>query len=235
MTESLAPESTPEPSLNGVKEFIAAVTDAPWGSMAKSEPDYLVFQFLREQDVFKMTDSDFQIAQRLLTTPARIKAMRFRVEQRAMRPDGGGWGVLLAPTNFVFGPAKKNGNIRVRVRSPYMREKLIAVLDSEQKFTEIRFDSSVLELKPGDFLDALGKALKGSGLEEDFKRARNIFEKSQKDFAALPAGEGKNALGEAIPTRFGAIKAVAVSEFFSALFQTGFQLGITAITSGAFN
>jgi hypothetical protein len=74
--------AVPPETTRPVERFLAEVRKAPWGTLAKSELDFLVFSLMTETGDIDLADSDSMIASDLLTTPARVRSLRFRFEQR---------------------------------------------------------------------------------------------------------------------------------------------------------
>lgn len=62
--------------------FIEAVLKVPWGTLSKTELDYLIFALLVEEGRIDLGQTDLEIAGTLFTTPTRIRTLRFRHEQR---------------------------------------------------------------------------------------------------------------------------------------------------------
>lgn len=133
----------------------ADLLDQPWGSMSRTELDFVVFRFLVEDGHIDLSNSDFEIAQELLTTPTRIKALRFRIEQRNAKEGTVDLESLILPRNFIFTRGLAPGTIRVRMNSEFLRRQLQSKLDELNAMNEHRFDTSVVEVAAADFTEAL--------------------------------------------------------------------------------
>ena len=76
-------------STSPIARFTEDVVSVPWGSMARGELDFLVFRLLIDGGQYDLAASDFALANALLTTPARVRALRFRYEQRRSKEEPG--------------------------------------------------------------------------------------------------------------------------------------------------
>lgn len=63
-------------------EFTATVLGVPWGSLAKSELEFQVFRLLVAHGRIDLTMRDTALASELEITPARVRALRFKWDQR---------------------------------------------------------------------------------------------------------------------------------------------------------
>jgi len=73
--------TTPESS-TATRDFLNTVMATPWGAVSKSELEFLVFELLVADERVKLSQSDTAISGVLRTTPARVRALRFRYQQR---------------------------------------------------------------------------------------------------------------------------------------------------------
>lgn len=74
----MADETAPDPH----EEFLDAVLDSPWGTVSKAELEFLVFSLLIKQERIDLKKSDTALSTQLRTTPARIRGLRFKYQQR---------------------------------------------------------------------------------------------------------------------------------------------------------
>lgn len=63
-------------------EFAETVLRVPWGSLAKSELEFQVFRLLVAQKRIDLAVRDSALAGKLEITPARVRALRFKWDQR---------------------------------------------------------------------------------------------------------------------------------------------------------
>lgn len=161
----------------------ADLLSQPWGSMSRGELDFVVFRFLVEDGHVDLSSPDFEIAQELLTTPARIKALRFRIEQRNAKLGEIDLDSLIVPRNFIFAASTEPGWIRVRTESDYLRRRLQSELDALDALSEQRFDAKVLNVPIEAFTQALHNVInqatisgKGSAATAEVNRVFTRFE-----------------------------------------------------------
>lgn len=76
----------PERLSASIAEFSDSILRLPWGSIPKVELEFKIFEFLVGQSKIDLTgQSDTALASTLFTTPARVRALRFKWEQRKMQ------------------------------------------------------------------------------------------------------------------------------------------------------
>ncbi|HEY0247179.1 MAG TPA: hypothetical protein VGC45_02860 [Gryllotalpicola sp.] len=149
-----------------VTAFLDEVQGAPWGTLSKSQIDFLLFKFLIDVGRVSLLDSDFEIANRLQTTTARVRGLRYRYEQRAVNDDPAVLARLVIPENFVFDTAGVEGKLRVSIRSKYLREYFAAALARRRAIALSETTPSVLVAPMRDFVEVLvGLSVSGDWIE----------------------------------------------------------------------
>ncbi|MGO2520557.1 MAG: hypothetical protein ACTH8F_10575 [Microbacterium sp.] len=133
-----------------VTDLAVALTEMPWGSLSKSELEFRAFQFLIAAGKVSLVDTDTALAAQLETTPARIRAMRFRHEQSASDP----WERRLVEVIVPHSVGEK-GDLQVYVDSTYLLDRLVDEMRKRQFLVRRTLTRGLVRLDPVDLFVVL--------------------------------------------------------------------------------
>jgi hypothetical protein len=134
--------------------FQDELLDAAWGTLSKGELEFLIFALLVRTGRIDIAGTDFDIANALLTTPTRIRSLRYRFEQEAVQADPEALDRMIVPANFAF-EAAAGDRLRVQVRSRYLRELLFAKLAARRAIPMAELAPNVLVAQRDDVVAVL--------------------------------------------------------------------------------
>lgn len=123
--------------------------------LSKAQTEYLIFKLLVDTKHIDKRMSDFELANDLSTTMARVRALRFRYEQEEVKARKGKVDTLLDKNSILFEEAKESGKIRVVVRSRYLRDFLVAELQRLNAIALTEMTPSTFLVTPKDLVTAL--------------------------------------------------------------------------------
>jgi len=190
-----------------VETFANLVLAAPWGSVSKSELDLLIFTLLMDSGKFGVGASDFSVADQLRTTPARVRTLRFRYEQRTVRNDPAKLGLMMVPANFSFGKPGGDGYFDVSIHRTYLREYVASRLMARRSVIYER-TPAVLTINREELVQIVVEAVGGtdwSYTEQGARAYEDLFIEltASKDKAAVD--EAVNGLLAAVPRVWGVV------------------------------
>ena len=134
--------------------------------LSRAQTDYLIFKLLVDTGHVDRSLSDFELANELSTTMARVRALRFRYEQEEVKAKRGKIDSLLTGKFFLFEDAKESGKIRVVVKSRYLRDFLAAELQKLGAIALTEMTPSTLLVTPKNFMKVLALAASTPGKRE---------------------------------------------------------------------
>jgi hypothetical protein len=137
-----------------VDKFTKAMLDSPWGSVSKSEIDLLIFTLLMDSGRLGAHASDFSIADLLSTTPARVRNLRFRYDQRIIKEDPEKLASMMVAKNFSFASTKSTDVLDVTIHRTYLRHYFVSKLEERRAMTYER-TPSVLSMNREEFVRIL--------------------------------------------------------------------------------
>lgn len=113
-------------TLRGLERFTEDVLGVPWGSLSKSEIEFRIFRLLVDEGKIKLEHSDVRIAQQLATTPARVRALRFKIQQREhSTKTEWSWNELLHADIVTLNAARTDGDdLILHVKDPFLKDVL---------------------------------------------------------------------------------------------------------------
>jgi hypothetical protein len=214
-----------EPALAAADAFMEAVLEAPWGSISKNEIDLLIFTLLVDSKKVGKEASDFNIADLLSITPARVRTLRFRYDQRVVRTDPASLASMMVPANFSFGMTKEVDVLDVTIHRMYLRHYFVAQLEARRSMTYER-TPSVLSINRQEFVRIVVDAVAGSSWAESesgqeaylelFAELVNSKNEAEAQLAATRLIRGVPRVVAAISDGSGTEKAI--SSLFARLF-----------------
>lgn len=135
-----------------IEALTASLLQAPWGSTAKTELELWMFEFLCATGTIDLANSDRQISNQLRTTPTRVKALRYRWEQRHIgEPSAEQMAEAIRPNR-----AGDRGDVYVRLESAYLMDHLVARLQDAGHLVRRDFTPGVIRVNAAALLLTLG-------------------------------------------------------------------------------
>jgi hypothetical protein len=133
--------------------FLSEVRAVPWGTLAKTELDFLIFRLLVDRGDLVLSATDAALAAQLLTTPARVRALRFRYEQRKYQH----LSVEQIIAAIVPHQVKGERDILVRVDSVFILDRLIDELHSRHYLVRRELTRSLIRVNVVDLFVTLSE------------------------------------------------------------------------------
>lgn len=155
-----------EDAVQSVAAFAESVRASPWGMLSKAQTEYLVFKLLVDTGHIDKDLTDFELANELSTTMTRVRSLRFRYEQEAVKAQRGKIDSLLTEKSFLIEDAREVGKIRVVVRSRYLRDFLAAELQKQGAIALTEMTPSTLLVTPKAFITVLAYVAGAPGKRE---------------------------------------------------------------------
>lgn len=114
-------------------EFAAELLELPWGSLSKGELEFRVFQLLADTGKLELSRSDVELAQNLATTLAKVRALRYKSQQRKFRTKNvWNWDDLLSVEHVtLYSVADKGAAMVLYAKDPFLKEVLSEKLREE--------------------------------------------------------------------------------------------------------
>lgn len=134
--------------------FVTEVTAVPWGALSKSEIEFQLFKLLVSCETVDRNRSDLRIADQLRTTPARIRNLRFRLDQRSGPEE---LLTLFTPKNVQIQLVKRDDQefLLVHVNGAYLREIIGDAIRDNGSIAINTLSPGTFEIGRRDFLDML--------------------------------------------------------------------------------
>jgi len=154
-----------------IDNLLDQVLREPWGTLSRARLDYLIFCTLVATGRIHVEQSDFDIANELQTTPARVRTLLYRFEQDAVRRDKALLNGLLTPQNIAFAEKVGVDKVRIQIRSKYLREHFIAKLIDRGAVTTREVTATTFTAPVDAFMDELvrvGVTAEGDQQEVEF-------------------------------------------------------------------
>jgi len=208
-----------------VEAFAGAVLAAPWGSVSKGELDLMIFTLLLDSGKLDEDMSDFAIADKLRITPARVRGLRFRYEQRAARDDPNKLLAMMVPKNFSFGRPDGDDYFDVSIHRTYLREYFASRLMAQRSVVYER-TPAVLTVNREEFVRILIDTVCGTDWSDSVE-GMDAYSALMSDLAASKNKvEYDNALGRLLT------KPPQVLSALSGAFAT--QRGLNSLMASVF-
>ncbi len=171
-----------------LKEFLETCQAAGVGNLPKKELDLWIFRVLVEKNRLEFK-SDFEIANALHMTPAKVRTWRYEI---ALRSGENPTEHIARALPFLLKAAILRGDkqVAVNVENRYTQEAIQAWLKSKQLFADHSFNKELLVLSKGAF-QAL--VMEFSPLEKQIQLDPSFWEKfwTQAGDALLKQGIGE--------------------------------------------
>lgn len=159
---------------------------APFGSLAKSETQYLIFRLLIDTDALDDSADDFVLGNELGITAARVRGLRFRLDQARVSQDDLALDEVLCKSGFIVSTAERPENIRVEFTRSYAREHFLAALRARRILADRTLSANVIELNIFTFFDvALSQLIPDNGPRGASADAKKAAEELHAELAIL--------------------------------------------------
>lgn len=184
MGDMAEPGDSSQAHVEALNTFLDEVRAVPWGTVSKTELDFLIFRLLVDRGDLSLARTDAALAATLLTTPARVRALRFRYEQRK-------WKDLTVEQiidAIVPHQVKGEKDILVRVDSVFILDRLIDEMHARHYLVRRETTRSLIRVDIVDLFATLSEmgALANPAGVDLHAELNDIFSSQQKaDRAAL--------------------------------------------------
>lgn len=155
------PQKTKDDLVQALDQFKKDLLLAPFGSLAKSETQYLIFRLLVDSAELDDCQDDFVLANQLGITAARVRGLRFRLDQARVSRDTLALDQVLSKGGFIIGAADKPESIRLEFTRSYVREHFLSVLREKRVVVDRTLSANVIELPIFKFFDLVFAELIG--------------------------------------------------------------------------
>ncbi len=136
------------PSAAAWVAFEEEVLGSPWGTIAKSELELKVFRLLTATGSIDPDAGDGEIATRLKVPVARVRAMRYRLDQEAIGDDY----LEAVVERFEVHRTDVPGDVHLVIDSRYLRERVVERLRSERIAVRRELAGELLRLHVRDLV-----------------------------------------------------------------------------------
>lgn len=156
MSEVVSTERTHDQRSIAISTFSDQLLSAPFGTLSKTEIEFLAFRLLVETGEIDLGSSDFVLSNRLLMTPARVRNLLYRYDQRLIEKEPSQLAKIIDASNTVLEAADRKGYVKVHFRRVYIRDYVVARLLNKQVIAEDQLTPGLLTVPIFDLFDVLG-------------------------------------------------------------------------------
>jgi hypothetical protein len=133
--------------------FMDAVDDSPRGAMSKAELEFLIFELLIRQGRVNLEKSDTALSTQLRTTPTRIRALRFKHEQR----NGAALDATALLKNMRAFNAEHDDRVLVTIDSVYLLGLLVDEIRSRHFLVQRELTGGMIRVSLLDLVQTLAE------------------------------------------------------------------------------
>lgn len=176
-----------------LNRFAKDLLMVPFGSLAKSESQYLIFRLLLESGELDDALDDFAIANQLGITPTRVRSLRYRLDQARVSSGESPLVELLRMEGFLIEEIPDSDKVRVEFTRQYVREHFLAVLRARRVVGNRTLSADVIEVDAFKFFSAIFDELSAddadvrAGLIDD-----ETIERARADLASVRSDKKKS-------------------------------------------
>ena len=156
-SELVSTERTLDQRSIAISTFSNQLLSAPFGTLSKTEIEFLAFRLLVETGEIDLGSSDFVLSNRLLMTPARVRNLLYRYDQRLIEKEPSQLAKIIDASNTVLEAADRKGYVNVHFRRVYIRDYVVARLLNKQVIAEDQLTPGLLKVPIFDLFDVLGE------------------------------------------------------------------------------
>ncbi|WP_423917928.1 hypothetical protein ACPEEZ_09415 [Frigoribacterium sp. 2-23] len=167
MTDNGATRTTTALTPDPLDAFASRVLSVPFGTLSKTETEFLVFRLLVEAGKIDLDSSEFVLSNRLLMTPARVRNLLYRYDQRVIESDPTQLAALVTAENTVIEAAVDTHHVRVRFRRGYLHEYVSTQLLRRNVIAEVTLTPGLMTVPIFDLFFVLRGASAGTAADAD--------------------------------------------------------------------
>lgn len=135
--------------------FTRQILGTPWGSTSKAELEFQIFQLLVSSGAIDPSTGDGELAARLQVPLARVRALRYRLDQQSIGPN------FLQEVLRTFEVHRMEGaveDVHLVIDSRYVRERFVESLRTERIAVRRELSGELLRVSISDLVWFLGYA-----------------------------------------------------------------------------